>query len=227
MKKKSVLLALVLTLALCFGSVQSVFANTFEGYTLENKAESTVYTFYNDVVKGKYKLVDTETLSTWLDKGDKVVIVDTMPDWSFDAAIGGGRANGHVPTAVNAEVGHGTGGAAYEWTEGQQEAFMKAINESIVDKGMGKYKWTKVSKKTYDKLDEDMRKISKNKYYKKGYSYNKKKVKVVVYCGFVGCARSHAGAAYLVKKGFKNVYRYGGGILAWKDAGKQAEGLAK
>lgn len=46
-----------------------------------------------------------------------------------------------------------------------------------------------------------------------------KKAKIVVYCGFVGCPRSHYGAAYLVKKGYKNVYRLTGGIAAWMDAG--------
>ena len=41
---------------------------------------------------------------------------------------------------------------------------------------------------------------------------------VVVYCGFVKCTRSHNGAAWAVKLGYKNVYRYSGGIFAWKGA---------
>ena len=41
---------------------------------------------------------------------------------------------------------------------------------------------------------------------------------VVIYCGFVKCTRSHNGAAWAVKLGFKNVYRYPGGIFAWKGA---------
>lgn len=41
---------------------------------------------------------------------------------------------------------------------------------------------------------------------------------VVVYCGFVKCARSHNGAAWAVRLGYKNVYRYPGGIKAWKEA---------
>lgn len=41
---------------------------------------------------------------------------------------------------------------------------------------------------------------------------------VVVYCGFVKCTRSHNGAAWAVKLGYKNVYRYPGGIFAWKGA---------
>lgn len=50
-----------------------------------------------------------------------------------------------------------------------------------------------------------------------------KNTKIVVYCGHIGCARSHFAAAYLVKKGYTNVYRYGGGISAWVDAGNAVE----
>ncbi len=42
---------------------------------------------------------------------------------------------------------------------------------------------------------------------------------LVIYCGFVKCTRSHNGAAWAVKMGYKNVYRYSGGIFAWKGAG--------
>ena len=41
---------------------------------------------------------------------------------------------------------------------------------------------------------------------------------IVIYCGFVKCTRSHNGAAWAVKLGYKNVYRYSGGIFAWKGA---------
>jgi thiosulfate/3-mercaptopyruvate sulfurtransferase len=41
----------------------------------------------------------------------------------------------------------------------------------------------------------------------------------VIYCGFVACRRSHIGAKILVENGFKNVYRYTGGIVAWQEAG--------
>ena len=41
---------------------------------------------------------------------------------------------------------------------------------------------------------------------------------VVIYCGFVKCTRSHNGAAWAVKLGYKDVYRYSGGIFAWKGA---------
>ncbi|MBI9076625.1 MAG: rhodanese-like domain-containing protein [Desulfatibacillum sp.] len=42
---------------------------------------------------------------------------------------------------------------------------------------------------------------------------------IVIYCGFVKCTRSHNGAAWAKKMGYKNVYRYTGGIFAWKGAG--------
>lgn len=41
---------------------------------------------------------------------------------------------------------------------------------------------------------------------------------IVVYCGFVKCTRSHNGAAWAKKLGYTNVYRYSGGIFAWKGA---------
>jgi rhodanese-related sulfurtransferase len=41
---------------------------------------------------------------------------------------------------------------------------------------------------------------------------------IVIYCGFVMCTRSHNGAAWAVKLGYRNVYRYAGGIFAWKGA---------
>ncbi len=46
---------------------------------------------------------------------------------------------------------------------------------------------------------------------------------VVIYCGFVKCTRSHNGAAWAVKLGYKNVYRFSGGIFAWKGAGYPVE----
>ncbi len=48
---------------------------------------------------------------------------------------------------------------------------------------------------------------------------NDKNRTIVIYCGFVKCTRSHNGAMWAVKLGYKNVYRYPGGIKAWKEAG--------
>ncbi len=41
---------------------------------------------------------------------------------------------------------------------------------------------------------------------------------IVIYCGFVKCTRSHNGATWAVKLGYNNVYRYSGGLFAWKGA---------
>ncbi|MFZ5448701.1 MAG: rhodanese-like domain-containing protein [Thermodesulfobacteriota bacterium] len=41
---------------------------------------------------------------------------------------------------------------------------------------------------------------------------------LVFYCGFVKCTRSHNGAMWAMKLGYKNVYRYPGGIKAWAEA---------
>lgn len=47
---------------------------------------------------------------------------------------------------------------------------------------------------------------------------NDKDKRIVIYCGFVKCTRSHNGAAWAVKLGYNNVYRYPGGVFAWKGA---------
>jgi len=41
---------------------------------------------------------------------------------------------------------------------------------------------------------------------------------IVFYCGFTKCTRSHNGAMWAVKLGYKNVYRQPGGIKAWIEA---------
>jgi len=43
--------------------------------------------------------------------------------------------------------------------------------------------------------------------------------KIVAYCGFVTCARSHNAAAFAREMGYTNVYRHPGGIYAWRGAG--------
>ena len=42
---------------------------------------------------------------------------------------------------------------------------------------------------------------------------------IVIYCGFPKCTRSHNGAMWALKLGYKHVYRYPGGIKAWVEAG--------
>ena len=64
------------------------------------------------------------------------------------------------------------------------------------------------SKETDGKSKEDYEKLL-------GPDKNKP---IVVYCGFVKCTRSHNGAVWAKKLGYKNVKRYTGGIYAWKGA---------
>ena len=42
--------------------------------------------------------------------------------------------------------------------------------------------------------------------------------KIVFYCGFTKCGRSHNAAMWATKLGYTNVYRYPGGIKAWLEA---------
>ena len=207
-KRMPKLMALVLTLALCFGSVQSVFAaGTYEGVD-EKDLESKVYKFMEDTKKGGYDVVKTDTLKSWIDKGDDMVIVDTMPDDSYNA--------GHVPTAVGSVVGHPDNYYKFE-NDTQKKNFKEMVESQIPNKTV----WVKVSKSQYNKLAKANRKTKKVKgktvYYKKTVGKDKD-YKIVVYCGYIKCARSHTGAAYLRSLGYTNVYRYGGGIQAWKDA---------
>jgi thiosulfate/3-mercaptopyruvate sulfurtransferase len=46
---------------------------------------------------------------------------------------------------------------------------------------------------------------------------------IVIYCGFVGCRRSHIGAKILMDNGFKDVYRYPAGVIGWKEMGYPVE----
>lgn len=219
MKKRNVL-ALALALVMSVGMSSSVFAATWSGNApKENDVEKVTYNFMNETKAGKYKLVDTKTLKNWVDKGDKMIIVDTMPAASS-------YNNRHVPGAINAEVGM----KKEQVTSAQLTNLEKQVKPLLSKKTVKKTTWTKVSKKTYKKLKKSNRKTKKSK--KKVYYYKKvvkksvvadKNTKIVVYCGHIGCARSHFAAAYLVKKGYTNVYRYGGGISAWVDAGNAVE----
>ncbi len=49
--------------------------------------------------------------------------------------------------------------------------------------------------------------------------------KIIIYCGFVKCTRSHNGAMWAKKLGYTNVLRYSGGIFAWKGAGYPVESV--
>ncbi len=50
-----------------------------------------------------------------------------------------------------------------------------------------------------------------------------KSKKIVLYCGFVNCERSHVGGLIAKEEGFTNILRHPGGIVAWMDAGYDVE----
>jgi rhodanese-related sulfurtransferase len=47
---------------------------------------------------------------------------------------------------------------------------------------------------------------------------------VVVYCSHIDCLSSVALYRDLIRRGYKNVHRYSGGLLDWEDAGLPLEG---
>ncbi len=47
---------------------------------------------------------------------------------------------------------------------------------------------------------------------------------IVVYCSYVDCLASVALYRDLVRRGYRNVRRYSGGLLDWEDAGLPLEG---
>jgi thiosulfate/3-mercaptopyruvate sulfurtransferase len=71
------------------------------------------------------------------------------------------------------------------------------------------------TKETADKTIEDYKALL-------GPDINKT---IVIYCGFVKCTRSHNGAAWAKKLGYKNVLRCPGGIFAWKGAKYPTQGV--
>jgi rhodanese-related sulfurtransferase len=135
-----------------------------------------------DQTAGKYKLIDTAKLKKWVDKKADVVIVDTMPESSYNTH--------HIPGALNAEVSI----EEKDVTTAQLKNLAKVVKKACTTKKNGKTK------------------VDKTK-------------KIIVYCGYVQCRRSHWAAQYLVKQGYKNVYRQPGGIYAWNDAGYATEAV--
>ena len=123
----------------------------------------------------------------------------------------------HIPGALNAIVG-ANNGPAFEILPEEETVLLDTVSAAVGTKKVTKWynkktkKWvTKKPAKKYCGKSKKVTVVNKDK-------------EVVVYCGFVGCARSHQAAMFLKKQGFKNVYRYPGGISAWVDAGNDIEG---
>ena len=171
MKRKTSILALVVAIVFTLGMFSSVFAATAPRSSQDGnelKVEKATMDYMKQAEEGKYKTVSTTTVKKWVDNGDKMVIIDTMPADFY--------AGQHEPGAINVTFPM----TQKEVTKDMQKDLIKAVGKD------------------------------KNK-------------KIVVYCGFVECPRSHYAAKYLVKKGYKTVYRQAGGIGAWMDAGYETE----
>ncbi|MGE4291210.1 MAG: rhodanese-like domain-containing protein [Desulfovibrio sp.] len=163
----SVVVLLGLALAGCGGA---------DKFKQEVEKETEAVKLVREVQRGGYDLISTEELKALMDKGEDMLVVDTMP---FEDSY----KKSHVPGAV-------------------QFLFpIPDMNEWNAEETGGK------TQADYEAL----------------LGPDKDKL-IVVYCGFVKCTRSHNGAAWAVKMGYKNVKRYPGGIFAWKGAGYATEG---
>ena len=210
MKKKTLLISLVLSLAMIMTSFSFAFAEvpkdgieSLPTLTNEVDCENFALDLYHQATKGKYKLVSTDDLKKWIDAKKNMVVIDTMP--------GGWYSKYHIATALNQVVGGGPENKPlFEFQPGEKKALLKLVKDNCKVK---KYYNKKTKKWQTKKISGAKTKtvVDKNK-------------TIVVYCGFVKCQRSHQAAMYLKSQGFKKVYRYAGGICAWDQAGYPEEG---
>ena len=87
-----------------------------------------------------------------------------------------------------------------------------------------RFEKTKIKDAVHAGLPKEMKdlKPEEKEAFLKTLGDNKDK-KIVIYCGFVACERSHVGAVLAKEAGYKNVYRFPGGIAAWLDAGNSID----
>ena len=155
------------------GGWGTVFAQ--DKFELEVEKEATSVKLVREVLRGDYDVVTAAELKTWIDSGQPMVIVDTMP---YAASY----QRQHIPGALQ---------------------FLFPIPD------MGAWDAAETDGKTSDDF-EALLGVDKDK-------------RIVVYCGFVKCTRSHNGAAWARRLGYRNVYRFPGGIYAWRGAGYPIE----
>jgi len=139
----------------------------------EVEIETGAIKLTREVLSGGYGIVSTEELKQMIDKGEDILIIDTMP---YEDSY----KKNHIPGA-------------------KQFLFPIPLMKE----------WD--SKETGGKTQEEFISLL-------GPDKGKK---IVFYCGFVKCTRSHNAALWAVKLGYTNVYRQPGGIFAWK--GKKYE----
>ena len=164
------ILKLGLIMALVAGLAAPAGAFLDNKFVKEVEKETGAIKLLREVQRGGYDVVTTEELKKWIDSGEEMLIVDTMP---YEASY----KKQHVPGA---------------------EQFLFPIPEML--------EWD--SAETDGKSQDDFIDL---------LGSDKEKT-IVIYCGFVKCTRSHNGALWAKKLGYKNVYRYPGGVFAWKGA---------
>jgi rhodanese-related sulfurtransferase len=222
MKRKTTILVLVLTLCMIVSAFPAFASYYKEGGieslpTIQDEvgAETFAMNLAGETAEGKYRLINTADLKKDVD-GKSAIIVDTMP--------AGWYAKRHIPGAINA------------FAPLKGETYTAADKANLLNQ-VKKLSGTKTVKQYYNsKTKKWQNKKPAKKYWnkcKKG-KYKGKKTrtvtkpvmdkKIIIYCGFVKCTRSHMAAAYLVSQGYTNVYRQPGGISAWADAGLPMEG---
>lgn len=162
LSKMMAMLAVVAFLGL--GLVGAADAGLSGKKELDN--EKLVIKFYQEMDRGGYQVVDTETLKGWVDAKKPMLIVDTMP---YESSY----KKNHIPGAKQFEfpIPEKT-----EMSDAEKAKFIELLG-----------------------ADKD--------------------AVLVFYCGFPKCSRSHNGAMWAKKLGYKNVYRHPGGIVAWMEAG--------
>lgn len=175
MRTSKLLLKMGLVVCLVAGMVSPAAAFFGDKFEKEREKEDGAVKLVREVQRGDYDVVATEELKKWIDSGQDILIIDTMP-------LAASYQKQHVPGAVQ---------------------FLFPIPDMNV--------WD--TKETDGKTQEDFVTLL-------GADKDKQ---IVIYCGFVKCTRSHNGAAWAVKLGYKNVYRYPGGIFAWKGSGYPVE----
>lgn len=97
------------------------------------------------------------------------------------------------------------------------EEFRLAYVEGAINFGFQSNRSGKWEEDALGKSQEDYRKVL-------GSDPNRK---IVIYCGFTKCGRSHNAAMWAKKLGYTNLYRVPGGISAWMDAGYPYKTLLK
>ena len=237
MKKRNLVITLMLTLALCAGSVSAVFAvnqtypgtdgktakleslERLSGNSQEVSVEKFATAFARETAAGGYKLITTDELKGVL--GKNVVIIDTMPQGAFNNIHIKGAFCVEAPMVDpnNPKKIHPT---APQYNASSNPADYTKAFDTFMSKYATKKFYNSKTKKWVNKQPKSSQFNGKKTKYVLKSAY--KNTKFVTYCGFVGCGRSHLGAQYLVSMGLKNVYRYGGGISAWYDANGAMEG---